>query len=194
MSVMWLLQQQKQRPGSVTGSVLWRVQHQKQRPGTVTGASCGSCSSRSCVWERYRSVLWLLLQQKQRPGALQERLVAPAAAETALQERCRGVLQAPAAGEGAFGSGHRSVTGAGCRGVAESRSVAGAQDQERCSVRERCRSVAGAGLVALQRPGALQERCRDRISDRGRIGDVAGTLQVHDRDVETYVSLQETQQ
>ena len=51
---------------------------------------------------------------------------------------------------------------AGCRGVAAFRSDATAlqrPDKVRCSVPERWRSVAEAGVGALQRPGALQERC-----------------------------------
>ena len=78
-------------------SVLWLQQQQKQRPG----APCGSYSNRNSVLERYMeravapaapetasgsvtwSALWLQQQQKQRLGASQERHVAPTVAETA---------------------------------------------------------------------------------------------------------------
>ena len=88
-------------------------------------------------------------------GTLQERCVAP---EAALQERCVApevTLQRPGALQ------ERSVTPEAA--LAAFGSVAGALHGPRsssCSAWERCRSVAVAWKQQLQRPEALQERCR----------------------------------
>ena len=79
-SILWLQQQQKQRPGALQecGSSSSRSSVQ-ECIGRVAGAFCGSGSSRNSVWECYRNILWLQQQQKQHPGALQGRSVALAA-------------------------------------------------------------------------------------------------------------------
>ena len=55
------------------------------------------------------------------------------------------------------------------------------QEQERRSVWERYRSVAGAGSGALQRLGALQQCCRGRIRSVAASGSVTGALQEQDQ-------------
>jgi hypothetical protein len=67
-SVLWLLQQQKQRWGALQERPVALVAAEAA-PGSVAGASCGSDRSRNSAQARCRNVLWLW-QQKQRPGAI----------------------------------------------------------------------------------------------------------------------------
>ena len=69
-------------------NVLWLWQQQKQRPGALQERSVAPATAAETASGR---VLWSQQQQKQRQGALQERSVAPAAAQR-VQERCRNVL------------------------------------------------------------------------------------------------------
>ena len=115
------------------------------------------------VWERCRSVAWAAMRQLQGSVFRQwKQRNFTVFAVVALQERHRSV-----AGAGLRGLQRLAAAQKRCRSrierVAASRSGTeplSGQDWERCSVQERHWNVAGAGLRALQRLGALLERCR----------------------------------